>query len=145
MDKKTCFINKFLTKEGYPAVKPLWGILNAINLNTGNLEWKVPLDDHPDFAPEGIKRDTGNYGGPVTTAGGLPFIAGTPDKKIRAFNKRTGEILWEYQLPAGGFATPSVYEVKGKQYVVIVCGGYKLGMWSGSSYVAFTLPDKMIK
>ncbi len=132
--------HKFLTKEGYPAVKPPWGTLNAIDLNTGALIWKSVLGQHPDFEARGIHTGSENYGGPVTTSGGLLFIAATPDKKIRAFNKRTGKLLWEFLLPAAGFATPSVYAVNGKQYIVIACGGGKLGTNSGDSYVAFALP-----
>ncbi len=134
--------NKFLTKEGYPAVRPPWGTLNAINLNTGELLWKVMLGDHPDFKPKGIETGTENYGGSVVTAGGLVFIASTPDSKIRAFHKTTGKILWEYDLPAPGYATPAIYSVGGKQYLVIACGGGKLGSKSGDKYVAFALPDK---
>ena len=85
---------------------------------------------------------TENYGGPVVTAGGILFIAATRDAKFRAFNKRTGKLLWETELPAPGFATPSVYSVNGRQYVVIACGGGKLGTKSGDSYVAFALPEK---
>lgn len=131
--------NKFLTKEGYPAVDTPWGTLNAINLNTGKIEWKQTLGDYPELKAKGIHSGTENYGGPVVTAGGLLFIAATSDKKFRAFNKRTGKLLWEYELPASGFATPSVYEKDGRQYVVIACGGGKLGKPSGDSYVAFTL------
>ena len=83
---------------------------------------------------------TENYGGPVVTAGGLLFIAATPDEKIRAFNKHTGKLLWEAALPASGFATPSIYTIKGKQYLVIACGGGKLNAKSGDAYVAFALP-----
>ncbi len=131
--------NKFLTKEGYPAVKPPWGTLNAIDLNTGNLLWKDTLGDYPELKAKGIHSGTENYGGPVVTAGGLLFIAATSDAKIRAFNKRTGKLLWEADLPAAGFATPSVYEVKGKQYLVIACGGGKLGKKTSDAYVAFAL------
>ncbi len=134
--------NKFLTKEGYPAVKPPWGTLNAIDLNTGNLVWKDTLGDYPELKAKGIHTGTENYGGPAVTAGGLLFIAATSDAKIRAFNKRTGKLLWEADLPASGFATPSVYEVNGKQFVVIACGGGKLGKKTGDAYVAFALPDK---
>ena len=84
---------------------------------------------------------TENYGGSVVTAGGLVFIAATKDKMIRAFHKRTGKLLWEHALPAPGFATPSIYAVNGKQFLVIACGGGKLGTKSGDSYVAFSLPD----
>ena len=132
--------NKFLTKEGYPAVKPPWGTLNAINLNTGNLVWKDTLGDYPELKAKGLHTGTENYGGPVVTAGGLVFIAATSDAKIRAFNKRTGKLLWEADLPASGFATPSVYEVNGKQFLVIACGGGKLGKKTGDAYVAFALP-----
>jgi quinoprotein glucose dehydrogenase len=134
--------NKFLTKEGYPAVAPPWGTLTAINLNTGNVEWKTPLGDYPEFKAKGIHTGTENYGGPVVTAGGLLFIAATRDEKFRVFNKRTGQMLLETDLPASGFATPSVYEANGKQYVVIACGGGKLKTKSGDAYVAFALPGK---
>jgi quinoprotein glucose dehydrogenase len=131
--------NKFLTKEGYPAVAPPWGTLNAINLNTGELVWKDTLDDVPEFKVKGIHTGTENYGGPVVTAGGLIFIAATKDAKFRAFNKRTGKLLLEIDLPAAGFATPAVYEKNGKEYVVIACGGGKLKAKTGDSYVAFAL------
>ncbi|MEO8823192.1 MAG: PQQ-binding-like beta-propeller repeat protein, partial [Ginsengibacter sp.] len=131
--------NKFLTKEGYPAIKPPWGTLNAINLNTGELLWKDTLGDYPELKAKGIHSGTENYGGSVVTAGGIVFIAATSDAKIRAFNKRTGKLLWEADLPASGFATPSVYEVNGKEFLVIACGGGKLGKPSGDAYVAFAL------
>ncbi|MEI6086203.1 MAG: PQQ-binding-like beta-propeller repeat protein [Bacteroidota bacterium] len=131
--------NKFLTKEGYPAVAPPWGTLNAINLNTGEVVWKDTLGDYPEFKAKGIHTGTENYGGPVVTAGGLIFIAATKDAKFRAFNKRTGKLLLELDLPAAGFATPAVYEKNGKEYVVIACGGGKLKAKTGDSYVAFAL------
>lgn len=131
--------NKFLTKEGYPAVDTPWGTLQAINLNTGKTEWKQTLGDYPELKSKGIHSGTENYGGSVVTAGGLVFIAATSDHKIRAFQKRTGQLLWEHDLPAAGFATPSVYEKNGVQYLVIACGGGKLGKTSGDSYVAFRL------
>ena len=134
--------NKFLTKEGYPAVAPPWGTLNAINLNTGQLVWKETLGDYPELKAKGLHTGTENYGGPAVTAGGLVFIAATSDSKMRAFNKNTGKLLWEFDLPACGFATPSVYQVQGKQFLVIACGGGKLRKQSGDVYVAFALPDK---
>ena len=133
--------SKFETKEGYPAIAPPWGSLSAINLNTGELLWKAPLGDYPELKARGIHTGTENYGGPVVTAGGLLFIAATKDEKFRAFNKKSGKLLWETDLPAAGFATPAVYEVNGKQHVVIACGGGKLKAKSGNAYVAFTLPD----
>lgn len=133
--------NKFLSKEGHPAISPPWGTLNAIDLNTGKYVWKDTLGEDPAFKDKGIKTGTENYGAPVVTAGGLLFIAATKDGKMRAFNKRTGQLLWETTLPAAGFATPAVYMVNGKQYVVIACGGGKLNTKSGDSYVAFALPN----
>ncbi|MCK7553580.1 PQQ-binding-like beta-propeller repeat protein [Chitinophaga sedimenti] len=132
--------HKFLSKEGYPAISPPWGTLNAINLHTGEYVWRDTLGTDPDFADRGVKTGTENYGAPVVTAGGLVFIAATKDAKIRAYHKATGKLLWEAQLPAAGFATPAVYSVKGKQYIVIACGGGKLKTKSGDSYVAFALP-----
>jgi quinoprotein glucose dehydrogenase len=133
--------NKFLSKEGYPAISPPWGTLNAINLNTGKMVWRVPLGNDTAFAIHGMpETGTENYGGPVVTAGGLIFIAAARDGKIRAFNKRNGKIVWQAKLAAPGFATPSVYEIGGKEFLVIACGGGKLGTKSGDSYVAFALP-----
>ena len=134
--------NRFFDEEGYPAVKPPWGTLNAINLNTGEIDWTVPLGEFPELTARGIEpTGTENYGGPVVTAGGLIFIGATKDEKFRAFDKETGEILWETNLPAGGYATPATYAVDGKQYVVIAAGGGKMGTRSGDAYVAFALPD----
>lgn len=133
--------HRFRTPEGYPANKPPWGTLTAINLNTAETVWTIPIGEYPELKKKGIPvTGTENYGGPVVTSGGLLFIAATLDQKIRAFNKRTGKLLWEAGLPSAGFATPSTYEVNGKQYVVIACGGGKLNMPSGDSYVAFALP-----
>jgi len=133
--------NKFITKSGLPGLAPPWGLLNAIDLNTGEYAWKTTLGEDSVFKAKGIQNSgTENYGGPVVSKGGLLFIAATKDRKFRAFNKRTGKLLWETTLPTSGFATPATYEVDGKQYVVIACGGGKLGTISGDSYVAFALP-----
>jgi quinoprotein glucose dehydrogenase len=132
--------NKFLTKEGLPGIMPPWGTLSAISLKTGKVVWKDTLGDYPGFKEKGIHTGTENYGGPVVTAGGLVFIAATKDAKFRAFNKRTGQLLWETDLPACGFATPTVYRYQDKEYVVIACGGGKLNTDSGDSYLAFALP-----
>lgn len=133
----------FTDHEGYPAISPPWGTLNAIDLNKGEILWKVPLGEYPDLVQRGI-RNTGtrNFGGPILTAGNLLFIAATADEKIRAFDKFTGRVLWEHPLPAGGYATPSTYAIGGKQYVVIAAGGGgKNGTPYGDSLVAFALPN----
>jgi quinoprotein glucose dehydrogenase len=133
---------KFLDPDGYPAVAPPWGTLSAINLNTGDYVWKVPLGEYPELAALGQKNTgTENYGGPVVTAGGLVFIGATNfDKKFRAFDKLTGALLWETTLPFAGNATPVTYEVNGKQFVVIAAGGGKdLKSKSGGVYVALAL------
>ncbi|MEP6749060.1 MAG: PQQ-binding-like beta-propeller repeat protein [Bacteroidota bacterium] len=135
--------NKFLSKEGYPAIAPPWGTLNAVDLNTGEYVWKKTLGNDPEFS-KGSKVPTGteNYGASVVTAGGLLFIAAAKDGKFRAFNKANGALLWEMDLPAPGYATPSIYEIEGKQYIVIACGGGKMKTRSGDSYVAYALPGK---
>jgi len=128
--------------EGYPGVKPPWGTLNAVNLNTGELEWKIPLGEYPALAAKG-HHNTGTqlFGGGIVTAGGLVFIGASQDEKFRAFDKKTGKVLWEYQLPSGGYATPASYEVDGKQYVVIAAGGGGRQMTkAGDYYIAFGLP-----
>lgn len=129
--------NKFLSKEGLPALAPPWGTLTAIDLNTGDKVWKTPLGEDERF--KGKHTGVENYGGPVVTKGGLVFIAAAKDGKLRAFNKTSGKLLWETTLPVPGFATPAVYEVNGKEYVVIACGGGKLGTRSGDSYIAYAL------
>lgn len=128
---------------GVPGIAPPWGTLNAIDLNNGTILWKVPLGEYPQLAEMGI-GNTGakNFGGPMLTAGNVLFIAATPDEKIRAFDKFSGKVLWEHPLPAGGYATPSVYEIHGKQYIAIAAGGGgKLGTKHGDSILAFALPD----
>jgi quinoprotein glucose dehydrogenase len=131
---------KFLDADGYPAVKPPWGTLNAIDLNTGEYVWKTIFGEHPALTAKGVAQ-TGaeSYGGPVVTASGLLFIAGTADGKFRVYDKKTGKLLWQTQLPAAAFATPSTYQVNGRQYVVVACGGTKLGAKKGDSYVAFAV------
>jgi quinoprotein glucose dehydrogenase len=115
--------------------------LNAINLNTGEYEWTVPLGEVPELTAKGVPvTGTENYGGPVVTAGGLVFIAASKDEMIRAFDQRTGKVLWQTKLPAGGYATPAAYSVAGRQFIVIACGGGKMGTKSGDAYVAFALP-----
>lgn len=132
--------NRFLDSNGYPGIKPPWGTLNAVDLASGKLLWKVPLGEFEALRQRGLPpTGTQVYGGPVVTKGGLVFVASTQDEKIRAFDKRTGKVLWEAKLPAAGYATPSVYRVDGKQYVVIACGGGKVGSKSGDAYVAFGL------
>jgi quinoprotein glucose dehydrogenase len=129
-----------LTPEGYPVVSPPWGTLSAIDLNVGEIIWQVPFGEFKELKEKGIPT-TGseNYGGGVATAGGVIFIAATRDEKFRVIDKRNGNILWETELPAGGYATPAVFEVDGKQMVVIACGGGKMGTKSGDQYLAFSL------
>ena len=137
--------HKFLDPDGYPAVALPWGTLNAINLNTGKYVWKIPFGEYPELATKGLKNTgTENYGGPVVTAGGLLFIGATNfDKKFRAFDKSTGDLLWEATLPFAGNATPATYEVAGHQFVVIAAGGGKDPKSTpGGVYVAFALPQE---
>ncbi len=133
--------NRFLDKDRYPGIKPPWGTLNAVDLNSGKLLWKVPLGEFEELTKQGMPiTGTENYGGPLVTKGGLVFIAATKDEKIRAFDKKTGKQVWEHKLPAAGYATPATYFLNGKQYVVIACGGGKIGSKSGDTYMAFALP-----
>ena len=135
-------INQFRDHENYPALKTPWGTLNAIDMNTGEYLWQVPLGEYPELASKGYgNTGTENHGGPIVTAGGLLFIAATYDQKLRAFETKTGKLVWEYQLPAGGFATPMTYMVDGKQFIVIAAGGVRYKLPAGGKYIAFSLPD----
>src|SRR5690606_6767597 len=116
--------SKFLDSNGFPGIRPPWGTLNAIDLNTGEYLWKIPYGEYPELMAQGYPiTGSESYGGPAITASGLLFIAGTKDGKLRAYDKSNGKLLWETDLPAAAFATPSIYEVDGRQYIVIACGG----------------------
>lgn len=129
--------------EGYPAVAPPWGTISAIDLDSGEYFWRVPLGEHPELTARGVPRTgTELYGGPIVTAGGLVFVAATMDAKLRALDRRTGEVLWEATLPAAGYATPATYMEDGRQYVVIAAAGGKLGTSTSDTYVAFALPGR---
>jgi len=133
----------FLDPDGFPAIKPPWGTLNAIDLNTGKYLWKISLGEYPALAALGMKNTgTENYGGPIVTAGNVLFIGATVyDKKFRAFDSLSGRLLWETVLPFSAVATPATYMIDGKQYVVVSSGGGKDPKSpSGSMYIAFALP-----
>ena len=132
----------FIDSLGVPATAPPWGTLNAIDLVSGEILWKVPLGEYPQLLARGVRHTgTVNFGGVVATAGGIAFVAATADEKIRAFEAHSGRVLWEYQLPAGGYATPSVYMVNGRQYVAIAAGGGgKNATKTSDSVLVFALP-----
>lgn len=136
---------RFNDPDGYPATATPWGTLNALDTHTGRYLWQIPLGQYPELVARGMS-DSGseNYGGPVVTAGGLIFIAATNfDHKIRAFDKTTGKLLWESTLPFAGNATPAVYEINGREFIVIAAGGSSLNPRgpTGGTYVAFALPN----
>jgi quinoprotein glucose dehydrogenase len=132
---------QLLDDEGYPSVKPPWGWMTAIDLNTGEFRWRQSFGEHPELTARGIPpTGTTNFGGSIATAGGLVFIGATQDHKFRAFDSKTGKVVWEKQLETGAYATPCTYEINGKQYVAVAVGG---GRWKspvGDSFVAFALP-----
>ncbi|HWA86477.1 MAG TPA: PQQ-binding-like beta-propeller repeat protein, partial [Opitutus sp.] len=135
---------KYLSDQnGYPGVKPPWGLLTSYDLNSGRIRWQVPLGEYPELTAKGIPV-TGqeNLGGASVTAGGLVFVAGTPDKMLRAFDSDTGRELWKAELPWAGYAAPAIYEAAGREFVVIAAnGGGKVGGPAGDAYVAFALPE----
>ena len=134
---------KFLDPGGYPAIAPPWGTLSAIDLNTGKYLWKILLGGYLTLKSSRMKH-TGseNYGGPVVTASGVLFIGATVhDRTFRAFDARTGKLLWHAVLPFAGNATPATYMVDGRQYVVIAASGVRDPKGpQGAAYVAFALP-----
>jgi quinoprotein glucose dehydrogenase len=136
--------SKFLDPEGYPAVAPPWGTLNAIDLNSGEYLWKIPFGEYPELTARGLDlTGTENYGGPVLTATGLLFIGATIyDRKFRAFDAATGDLLWEHEMPYAGTATPAVYMVDGRQFVVVgTSNARNARAEQGSAYIAFALSE----
>ena len=129
-------------QNGYPGVKPPWGELISYDLNSGRIRWRVPLGEYPELTKKGIPiTGAANLGGASVTAGGLVFVAGTRDKMLRAFDSDTGKELWKTELPFAGYSAPAIYEIKGREYVVIAAnGGGKIGGPAGDAYVAFALP-----
>lgn len=129
--------------EGHPGIKPPWGLLNCYDLNTGKILWRTPLGEVPGLAGPGApKTGAHNLGGASVTAGGLVFVAGTADEKLRAVDADTGAELWSAKLPFAGTAAPMIYEVAGRQYIMITAtGGGRVGGASGpgDAYVAFAL------
>lgn len=129
----------YLDPEGDPAIAPPFGTLTAIDLNTGNIIWQVPLGEDPKFKKMGIPNSgMFNRGGAIATAGGLIFIGATGDNMFRAFDQKTGKVLWEYQLPGMATSIPSTYAVGNKQYVVVSVNGEQKNNFKGG-YIAFTI------
>jgi quinoprotein glucose dehydrogenase len=128
--------------EGFPVNKRPWGQLHAVDLNAGQVKWSVPLGTYPKLEARGEPpTGTFNIGGPVVTKGGLVFIGAAMDERLHAYDKATGELLWEFQMEFGGYATPSTYEIDGRQYIVIAAGGGgKPGTKKGNMYYSFALP-----
>ncbi len=153
--------NRILSSDGLPAISPPWTSLVAIDLNDGELKWRVPIGVVPGLAAKGIK-DTGtakvalaaNRNAPIVTAGGLVFIATWPDRTIHAYDKDTGKLLWEQEIEANPEGLPSVYEVDGRQYIVFCASGHppeaapaegfawKAGKAEAQGYYAFALPKQ---
>lgn len=132
---------RFKDSKGMPGISPPWGTLTAIDLNTGQHRWQIPLGDYTLWDGRVIKDSgTPTYGGPLVTENGLLFIASTTDSKFRAFDKSTGKLLWENLLPFPGFTSPSTYQINGKQYLTILCGGGKADAPEGDAIVTFALP-----
>ena len=145
--KENYELKDFNLKNGYPATKPLWGSLNALDLRSGKIKWKVPLGEYTELTKKGfLATGTENYGGALATSGNIVFVSGSLDKKIRAHSTKNGKILWEYLLPHQSFVAPSTYVRDGEQYLVVVATGggvlkkkYPDLVTSGDTIIAFKL------
>ena len=135
--------HEFRDPEGFPVNQRPWGTLTAITLDDGEFKWQVPMGTYPELEKRGLPpTGTFNIGGPLVTAGGLVFIGAAMDERFHAYDKETGELLWEYQMDAGGYATPATFQIGGRQYVVIAAGGGgKPGTKPGNAYYCFSLTE----
>jgi quinoprotein glucose dehydrogenase len=138
----------FRDKNGRPCQQPPWGTLTAVDLTKGEIAWQVPLGIVEELEARGVhKTGSQNLGGSIVTRGGLVFVAGTTDHRLRAFDAKTGKQLWEAQLEANGHATPMTFlgRKSGKQLVVVAAGGggflRALSSVLSDSVVAYSLPD----
>lgn len=130
----------YLDPEGDPAIAPPFGTITAVDLNTGNIQWQVPLGEDPKFKKMGIPNSgMFNRGGSIATAGGLIFIGATGDNMFRAFDQKTGKVVWQYQLPGMASSVPSTYAIGNRQYVVVSVNGEQQNNFKGG-YIAFALP-----
>lgn len=143
-DSATRYLNvtayrSFKDKDGNPGIKPPWGTLNAINLNTGEYEWKIPVGNIEKLQKENDPI-TGSQSmtGPIVTSGGLVFLGGMRDKKLLAFDKKTGNLLWQIVLPGMATSNPSTYMCNGKQFIAVSVSGNKEN--EGGSVMSFALP-----
>lgn len=134
---------EFRDPEGFPISPRPWGTLTAYDLNRGTIAWQVPLGTYPALERRGLPpTGTFNIGGPLATAGGLVFIGAAMDERFRAFDARTGRVLWQHQLDAGAYATPATYEIDGRQFVLVAAGGGgKPETRSGNGWWCFALPE----
>jgi quinoprotein glucose dehydrogenase len=134
-----------LSPLGAPCTAPPWGELVAVDLQSGDVRWRVPLGSIEKNLPVRFEWNLGtpSLGGPIVTAGGVIFIAGTMDGFLRAFDIENGEMLWRHEMPAGTQATPMTYETDGRQFVVLVTGHH---LWfdtpAGDEVIAFALPKR---
>jgi quinoprotein glucose dehydrogenase len=135
--------HEFRDPDGFPVNCRPWGTLSAIDLDRGKIRWQTPLGTYPALEAKGLPpTGTFNIGGPLVTAGGLVFIGAAMDERFHAFDKLTGKLLWEFQMDAGGYATPATYEIDGRQFVIIAAGGGgKPETKAGNAFYCFALPD----
>jgi quinoprotein glucose dehydrogenase len=141
------FWQLLLDDNGYPGTKAPWGLLTAIDLNSGRKMWQVPFGQYEQLRRHGDPvKGQRNSGGAIVTAGNLVFATGTVDNKIRAFDSSNGRDLWSFDLPAAGSAPPATYTLNGTQYVVVVASGGQFVGFTGRSdkVIAFKLPKAIL-